>query len=74
MVTRDDLLSESSEHQKTNIEKIFQNYEKEINTHTKVEQNMQDLINDYKGKVRSLEGELETTKGRVLVGWLLPET
>ena len=48
---------------------IFQNYEKEINTHTKVEQNMQDLINEYKGKVRGLENELESTKSRVLVGF-----
>lgn len=31
---------------------------------------MQDLINDYKGKVRSLEGELENTKSRLLVASL----
>lgn len=66
--SRDDLLSDSSDNQKQNLEKILQNYEKEINTHTKVEQSMQDLINDFKGKVHSLEKELDFAKSRVTVG------
>lgn len=61
------MLSDSSDNQKQNLEKILQNYEKEINTHTKVEKSMQDLINDYKGKVHDLEKTLDNTKSRLTV-------
>jgi hypothetical protein len=61
------LLSQSSDNQKQNLEGILQNYEKEINTHTKVEQSMQILINDYKSKISCLENELDFTKSRITV-------
>lgn len=67
-IQREDALSENNNnHQKENLEKILQNYESEINTHAKVEQNMQVLINEYKGKIDSLESTLESNKSKLAV-------
>ena len=57
-INKDELLSDSSQQNKDQIERILQNYESEINTHTKVEQNMQTIINEYKGKVDVFQRDL----------------
>ena len=49
----------------------MQNYESEINTHTKVGQNMQSIINEHKGRIEELQGNQESARLKILVDLLL---
>jgi chromosome segregation ATPase len=64
-VNKDDLLSDSSHNNKDQIEHILQNYESQINTHAKVEHNMQMMIQDYQAKVNNLQKELTENLTRI---------